>query len=89
VTTSPAQILALHDAGQTVSAIASSANVSQGYVYALLRAERPERKRAPRTRTSEVPAKIRFLSEQGIGAARVAVLLGVSRAYVYRVISER
>lgn len=83
-----ASILERHDAKETVAAIARAESLSPGYVYGILREHRPERKRAKRTRTSEKPAQIRYLASQGIAAVRIAVLLSVSKAYVYKSLEE-
>ena len=84
----PDSILALHDAGNTPAAIASSLGISLSSVYTVLRAHRPDRKRAPRARTSPLPAQIRGLVASGIKQRRVAYLLGVSPAYVYRILQQ-
>lgn len=83
-----AQILALCDAGQPPSAIAARLDLPLGPVYAILRQERPQRPRAARRRTSTIPAQVAALAAAGIGAARVASLLGISRAYVYRLLAR-
>lgn len=81
-------ILELADAGHTPGAIAAALNLTTGRVYATLRAHRPDRVRSPRTRTSEKPGQVLFLAAQGVRPGRIAVLLGISRAYVYRVLAE-
>lgn len=82
------QILALCDAGHTPAQIASRLGLPAGKVYAVLRAERPDRTRAPRQRTSGVPAKMLALHGAGVGVARVAELLRCSRAYCYKVLTD-
>lgn len=77
-----ASILSLSDQGQHVAAIASSCQVSPGYVYGVLREHRPGRKRKPRERTSEKRRFILGLLAQGIQPPRVAFLAQCSRAYV-------
>jgi uncharacterized protein (DUF433 family) len=84
------QILALCDAGHTPAQIAAavpSATLAQ--IYAILRAERPSRKRAPRRRTSAIPAQVVALDAAGVKVARIAGLLGCSRAYVHRILAEQ
>lgn len=83
-----AQVLTLCDQGRTPASIAAALTLHRGKVYALLRAERPFRKRAPRPLTSAVPARIAALRKAGVGAARIGRLLGVSRAYVYRALAN-
>jgi hypothetical protein len=80
-------ILAAADAGEPVASIAAAHSLPPGRVYAILREHRPSRPRTPRQRTSAVPDKIRFLVKQGMAPGRVAVVLGCSRAYVYRALS--
>lgn len=80
-------LLAHHDAGATVADLVRESGMGQTRVYALLKAHRPDRKRT-RRRTSSVPAKVRGLVASGIKPARVAVLLGVSRAYVYACLKQ-
>ena len=81
-------ILTLADAGVSPAAIALEVPCSLGHVYGVLREHRPARARAKRTRTSEVPAKVAGLHGQGIAPSRIAFLLGVSKAYVYRILQE-
>lgn len=82
-----AAILQRHDAGELVAAIATAESCSQGYVYGVLREHRPKRKRKPRKCTSDKPAQIRGLAAT-MKPPRIAVVLGISEAYVYRVLSE-
>lgn len=82
------RVLDLSDAGSTPAAIASAIPAPLATVYAILRAHRPDRPRAPRTRTAVLPVKIRGLLDAGHKPARVAELVGCSRAYVYRVQSD-
>jgi hypothetical protein len=78
-------ILSLSDAGRTPAAIAAALpDVPLSTVYAVLRRHRPARKRAPRPRTSDLPRRIEGLASRGYKVARIAELLGCSRAYVYR-----
>lgn len=81
------EVLELCDAGHTPAAIAARLGLTPGKVYAILRRERPGRKRAPRRRVSEVPARVKGLAAAGVGAARIAELLGVSRQYVYAILA--
>lgn len=90
MTPTPAQrarILSLSDQGTTPAAIASDLALPVGAVYAALRVGRPNRSRVRRPRTSEVPAKVLGLAAAGVAVPRVAALLGVSRAYVYRIMA--
>lgn len=88
VTPTAAAILERHDRGETVSAIADAEKVSASFVYSVLRDQRPERPRKARAATSDKPRLIAGLAAQGIKPARIAVVLGVSRAYVYRHLGE-
>lgn len=83
-----AQILAHHDAGISVAAIALACHVSPGYVYGILRSERPDRTRKARLRTSKTAPMIRGLHAQGHAPGRIAFLCRCSAAYVYRVIQD-
>ena len=82
-------ILTLSDNGHTPAAISAALAIPPGKVYATLRRERPGRKRAPRTRTSLIPKRVVALSAAGVKAGRIAELLGVSDAYVYRILAEQ
>jgi hypothetical protein len=62
--------------------------LTPGRVYAVLREHYPDRPRTPRGRTSDKPRAIQGLNEHGIKPARIAVLLSVTRQYVYRVLGE-
>lgn len=77
-------ILSLNDAGHTPASVSRALSLSPSTVYAVLRQYRPDRARAPRPRTSDLPGRIVGLASRGHKPARIAVLLGVSRAYVYR-----
>lgn len=81
-------ILARSDRNESVDEIARVADVSPGRIYALLRKHRPDRARKPRERTSEIPAKIRALDLQKIKPRRIAFLLDVTPAYVYKVLDN-
>lgn len=83
-TTTLSKILTRHDRGESVAAIAKALSLSPGYIYGVLRRFRPQRARKPRTPTSDMPRMIVGLHKQKIKPARIAVVLGVSRAYVYR-----
>jgi transposase len=78
------KILSRFDAGTSAMAIATALGVSEGYVYGVLRRERPNRKRKPRRRTSQKPKQIQALAKAGADANRIAKMLGCSKAYVYR-----
>jgi hypothetical protein len=82
-----ANILARHDAGEHVSAIAAACQVSPGHVYGILRQHRPDRQRKPRERTSERRRFILGLLAQDIRPRRVAFLAQVSPAYVYSILN--
>ena len=85
------QILAFYDASPDATAVARALSISVGTVYAVLRHHRPDRKRKPRPVTSESADKRRQilgLVSRGHKVARVAELVGVSRTYCYRVMSE-
>lgn len=82
------KILARHDAGEDVATIVAGEPVSFGYVYDALRKHRPERKRQPRTRTSERRKLILGLLAGGIKPPRVAFLARCSPAYIYKLLSE-
>jgi hypothetical protein len=86
--TDAAQILSLCDAGETPAAIAAALSLPPGRVYAILRRERPNRTRAPRSPTSDKPRMMRGLAAAGIAPKRIAVLLEVAPAYVYRVLAQ-
>lgn len=80
-------ILELSDAGHHPAAIAQRLGISTASVYTVLRAERPNRPRKPRPRTSDLPYRIRGLRSGGIKPGRIAVLLECSRTFVYRVLA--
>lgn len=79
-------ILALSDAGHAPDAIASRLGVPISTVYSILRRHRPDRPRKMRRRTSDMPYKICALAARGIAPQRIAILMEVSRAYVYKVL---
>lgn len=83
-------ILKLYDSGKYAPEIATLLDVSKGYVYGILREERPKRKRKPRDKTSRLREMILGLHDQGIPPARIAFLLqrSCTRQYVYRVIAD-
>lgn len=76
-------ILEMFDAGHTPRAIIA-AGFDKYHVYRVLRRSRPERARAPRSRTSTKPALFRALGEEGLSAERIAQICQYSLAYVYR-----
>lgn len=84
-----AQILTLSDAGKHPDEIAAALTLSPSTVYTVLRTQRPDRKRKPRAVTSELPCRIRWLAGRGHKPARIAVMLQVSRAYIYRVLAAK
>jgi hypothetical protein len=77
------KILKRHDKGEHVAEIAAALDVTAGYVYGILREHRPKRRRKPRRSTSDNPRMIAGLFKQDIPPGRIAVVLGVSRAFVY------
>jgi hypothetical protein len=81
-------ILERHDRGETVEQIRQAEGVGFGYVYSVLREHRPERRRQPRTRTSEKRKLILGLLAGGIAAPRVAFLAQCTPAYVYKLMQE-
>lgn len=91
MTTIPARVLQLSDSGAPPDAIAAALSVSTGYVYGILRRERPDRPRKARTRDSALRAKIVGLAGCGIARTRIVALLEneCSKAYVYRILSEK
>ncbi len=91
MTTTRADILERHDARQDVPTIAEALGVTPGYVYGVLRDERPDRLHGNRgRRTSDLRGMILGLQAQGIKPARIAFLMQkkCTRQYVYRIISE-
>lgn len=84
-----AAILSLSDQGQHPAAIVAATGAKPGKVYSVLREYRPQRTRKPRVCTSDVPQKVRGLLSLGYKPPRIALVLDVSRAYVYRIITAR
>lgn len=80
------QILSLADAGETVAAICIQTGLRPSRVYQLLRLHRPHRKRKRQPPPDSKVPVIRGLDGAGVPPKRIAALLGVSRAYVYRVL---
>ncbi len=78
----PASLLS--DAGHAPAAIALALGMPIGKVYSTLRAERPNRTRAARRATSEVPARVVALAAAGMRVGRIAEL----KAYCYRILSD-
>jgi hypothetical protein len=81
-------ILKRHDARQDAATIAAALSVSLSYVYSTLREHRPNRKRKSHPKRSDLPRMITGLHDQGIAQSRIAVVLGVSRQYVSRVLAS-
>lgn len=81
-------ILKLFDLGQTPVQIIASTGAKRDLVYKVLRRLRPGRKRAPRTKTSHVPAQVRRLYIAGIEPTRIATLCRCSTAYVYAILKR-
>ena len=88
--TTRSAILARHDKGESVPVISQALDVTPGYVYGILREDRPKRKRKVRARTSELRTLIRGLAAQGIEPARIVFLMQekCARQYVYRILGE-
>jgi DNA invertase Pin-like site-specific DNA recombinase len=86
--TLPYRILTLSDHGNSAPQIAAAESISTGYVYKVLREHRPKRPRKQRAATSELLAKVRALARRDVTVARIAMLLGCSKAYVYRILQE-
>lgn len=81
-------ILARADRGESAEAIAAASGLSVGYIYGILRRERPDLPRKRRAATSKVPATVRGMAATGIKAPRIAELLSIKRQYVYRILAE-
>lgn len=82
------QIIKLSDAQKHPDEIAARLNVSISHVHTVLRRERPDRPRKPRTRTSDLRRMIIGLHQQGFKPPRIAFALKCSKAYVYRILNE-
>jgi hypothetical protein len=81
-------ILIQFDQGLTPVEIAAS-GVALPRIYATLRKWRPRRERAARRRTSQKRGLVLALAKEGVGAARIVVLVRISRARVYKILAER
>lgn len=88
MTTTLEKILKRCDKGEPVATIAEALDLTPGYVYGVLREHRPKRARKPRKSTSDKPRMIKGLYSQGIAPTRIAVVLGVSRQYVHKVLEK-
>ncbi len=84
-----ATILRLCDAGKHPGEIAAALDIPAGRVYAVLREHRPDRKRKPRAHTSVLRSQILALAAIGTKPARIAMLLNVTRQYVYKVVDSQ
>ena len=62
--------------------------VRLGAIYEILREKRKKRPRAPRARTSGVPARVLELRAGRMRVGLIAKEVGVSRQYVHRIIAE-
>lgn len=84
------QILAFYDVlhEKDPAVVARALPCSLGTVYAVLRHHRPGRKRKARPVKSGKKVQILGLVALGHKVARVAELVGCSRAYCYRVLAE-
>jgi DNA invertase Pin-like site-specific DNA recombinase len=79
------EILARTDAGQDVAMIADALDLSQGYVYGVLREHRPKRKRKTHRQWSHYRDEIvRLAKEEGMNAPEIADELNITRACVYK-----
>lgn len=87
MTTTLDKILTRADRGEPVTKIADALSLSPGYIYGVLRAERPKRQRKARETTSDMPRMIRGLQRAGLKPARIAVVLGITRQYVSKVLN--
>lgn len=78
--------------GKHAPDIAAALGVSLSKVYTVLRCARRGNRlkwhRKPRTRTSELRPQVIDLNRRGWSASCIAKELGISRAYVYRIIAE-
>lgn len=88
MTPTQADIIRLHDRGQHADAIHAAVGGSLTYVYATLREHRPKRERKPRGRTSPKHDQVKALHGIKTKPGEIARLLGVSRAYVHRILAE-
>lgn len=83
------QILQAADVGSRPEDIAVAIGINLSKVYYVLRVHRPERPRAQhRHKFNKTRFAIEGMLGQGYLPGRVAKVLGVSRAYVYRVKGE-
>jgi hypothetical protein len=76
------------DQGADVPTLCSAFDLGQTRAYELLREYRPDRPRKARRRTSAIPAKVLALHEIGTPAKRIALLLGVTPVYVWRILKS-
>ena len=81
------QILAFYDAVPDPAVVARALPCSLGTVYAVLRHYRPGRQRKARPVKSGKKVQILGLVARGHKVARVAELVGCSRAYCYRILA--
>ncbi|WP_448043785.1 hypothetical protein [Bradyrhizobium liaoningense] len=83
-----AAILKRFDRNPDAAAISDALGVSLSYVYATLRAHRPNRARKTHPKRSDEPRIIVGMFDRGHKPARIAVSRGLSRAYIYRVLGD-
>lgn len=81
------EILKRSDRDESVASIAVATGKSPGWIYKVLREHRPNRPRKPRKVTSDLPETIRALASEHKPSS-IARRLGVSRAYVYKVLQQ-
>lgn len=81
-----AMVLRLADEGVRVEAMCAVTGIQRSQVYRILARHRPDRERQGRRRTSDLPRRVQGMFKEGIAPGRIAALLRVSRAYVYRII---
>lgn len=82
----PEEIIRRVDAGQPPKDIAPALNVDRHRLYDVLRQYRPRRKRSRRPLVSARRPLALALWQEGVRAARIAELLQISRARVYKLL---
>lgn len=84
----PREILRRTDAGQSPKEIAAALDMDVHLLYSVLRQYRPRRKRARRPFVSSKRPLVLAMWAEGIRAARIAEVLEISRARVYKMLSQ-
>jgi hypothetical protein len=79
------------DRGERLDALKAATGLRESRVYGLIRKYRPDRPRQSRRPTSDKPAAVRGLAAEphNIPPTRIAFLLGVTPAYVYKILGPR